>query len=329
MGSGPRLPPALGTGSAARGGQAPLATARGTPPGGCPGGTRGPFQGPHPHTTHAQGTRAMGPWGEGRRLTPHAPCDDARLRGETLRRGALPDPRNEQPGRGSAQRRTPIAPMGGLAARPTSERPGEGECQTPNAPGSRGGARPPRACERPAEAGETALGTGPRWSTIAAEPTSGSPTRTPPRPRHAQQKRAATGAGQPQEVRTTSPPLRHRDTAMAEPTAPRKMRPGSPTLDATHEVIRALGLRGGDGDPPLEDADSDSDPEMIPEAPRAAHPRGPRRQRAACTPSAPRGSRATAPGKAGAPGTIPDPPPMTGHCPQWGTRLHAPPCATV
>ena len=46
---------------------------------------------------------------------------------------------------------------------------------------------------------------------------------------------------------------------MAQPTAPRKTRPPSPTLDAAHEVIRVLGLQGGDGDLPPEDADTDSD----------------------------------------------------------------------
>ena len=63
-------------------------------------------------------------------------------------------------------------------------------------------------------------------------------------------KRAATGAGQPQEVRTPFPALRHRNTAMGEPTAPRKTRPRSPTLEATHKVIRALGALGSDEHPP-------------------------------------------------------------------------------
>ena len=52
---------------------------------------------------------------------------------------------------------------------------------------------------------------------------------------------------------------------MAEPAAPRKTRPRSPTLDAAQEVIRALGLRGAEGDPPQEDAGTDSDLEEIPE----------------------------------------------------------------
>ena len=59
---------------------------------------------------------------------------------------------------------------------------------------------------------------------------------------------------------------------MAEPAAPRKTRPRSPTLDAAHEVIRALGLRGGEGDPPQED---DSDLEEIPEPSTGSTPTDP------------------------------------------------------
>ena len=62
---------------------------------------------------------------------------------------------------------------------------------------------------------------------------------------------------------------------MAEPAAPRKTRPRSPTLDAAHEVIRALGLRGGEGDPPEEDAGTDSDLEEIPEPSAGSTPAEP------------------------------------------------------
>ena len=82
-----------------------------------------------------------------------------------------------------------------------------------------------------------------------------SPTHVPPRPQHVHQ---------PWEIRTPPPALRHSDTTMAQPAAPRKTRPRSPTLDAAHEVIRALELRGGGRDPPQEDADTDSDLEDIP-----------------------------------------------------------------
>ena len=62
---------------------------------------------------------------------------------------------------------------------------------------------------------------------------------------------------------------------MAEPTAPRKTHPRSPTLDAAHEVIRALGLRGGYRDSPPEDRNVNYDLEMIPEAPAGSPPAGP------------------------------------------------------
>ena len=63
---------------------------------------------------------------------------------------------------------------------------------------------------------------------------------------------------------------------MAEPTAPHKTRPHSRTLDAAHEVIRALGLQSRGGDPPpWEDADTDSDPDLIPAAPARSAPAGP------------------------------------------------------
>ena len=62
---------------------------------------------------------------------------------------------------------------------------------------------------------------------------------------------------------------------MAEPAAPRKTRPRSPTLDEEHEVIRALGLRDGEGDPPQGDAGTDSDLEALPEPPTGDAPAEP------------------------------------------------------
>ena len=62
---------------------------------------------------------------------------------------------------------------------------------------------------------------------------------------------------------------------MAEPAAPRKTRPRSPTLDEAHEVIRALGLRDGEGDPPQGDAGTDSDLEAVPEPPTGGAPAEP------------------------------------------------------
>ena len=62
---------------------------------------------------------------------------------------------------------------------------------------------------------------------------------------------------------------------MAELAAPCKTRPRSPMLDAAHEVIRALGLRGGEREPPQEDAGADSDLEIIPEPPAGSTPEEP------------------------------------------------------
>ena len=62
---------------------------------------------------------------------------------------------------------------------------------------------------------------------------------------------------------------------MAEPAAPRKTRPRSPTLDEAHEVIRVLGLRDGEGDPPQGDAGTDSDLEAVPEPPTGGAPAEP------------------------------------------------------
>ena len=71
------------------------------------------------------------------------------------------------------------------------------------------------------------------------------------------------------------PAIRHSDTTMAEPTAPRNTRPRSLKLDEAHKVIRALGLQSCGEDPPQEDADSDSDLEVIPTAPARGAPAGP------------------------------------------------------
>ena len=80
---------------------------------------------------------------------------------------------------------------------------------------------------------------------------------------------------QPRDIRTPTPALRHSDTTMAEPAAPRKTRPRSPTPDAAHEVIRALGLRDGEGDPPQGDAGTDSDLEAVSEPSTGSAPAEP------------------------------------------------------
>ena len=89
------------------------------------------------------------------------------------------------------------------------------------------------------------------------------------------EQRTSAPTHQPRDIRTPPPALRHSDTAMAEPAAPRKTRPRSPTLDEAHEVSRALGLRDGEGDPPQGDAGTDSDLEALPEPPTGDAPAEP------------------------------------------------------
>ena len=93
--------------------------------------------------------------------------------------------------------------------------------------------------------------------------------------RHPPRGRTNTPTHQPRDIRCPAPALRHSDTTMAEPAAPRKTRPRSPTLDAAHEVIRALGLRDGKREPPQGDAGTDSDLEAIPEPSTGSAPAEP------------------------------------------------------
>ena len=124
---------------------------------------------------------------------------------------------------------------------PEDRRPGEGQRLTPDAPRN-GGRHPSRG--RPS----------------ATPTTSNAPTQK----KH-----------QPRDIRTPPPALRHSNTTMAEPAAPRKTRPRSPTLDAAYEVIRALRIRDGEGDPPKGDAGTDSDLEAIPEPSTGSAPTEP------------------------------------------------------
>ena len=80
---------------------------------------------------------------------------------------------------------------------------------------------------------------------------------------------------QPRDIRTPPPALSLSYTTMAELAAPRKTRPRSPTLDEAQKVIRALGLRDGEGDPPQGDAGTDSDLEAVPEPPTGGAPAEP------------------------------------------------------
>ena len=124
---------------------------------------------------------------------------------------------------------------------PEDGRPGEGQRLTTDAPRN-GGRHPPP----------------------------GTPSRQPDN-----EQRTNAPTHQPRDIRTPPPALRHSDTTMTEPAAPRKTHPRSPTLDAAHEVIRALGLRDGKGDPPQGDAGTDSNLEAIPEPSTGSAPAEP------------------------------------------------------
>ena len=138
----------------------------------------------------------------------------------------------------------------------------------------------------------------------------------PRSPNQATHQRTNAPATQPRDIRTPPPALRHSDTAMAEPAAPRKTRPRSPTLDEAHEVIRALGLRDGEGDPPQGDAGTDSDLEALPEPPTGGAPAEPAPPAGSVPAICPAWKRATALAKAGAPNSTPSPAPMTERCPR-------------
>ena len=218
-----------------------------------------PVLGPHTRTDRTRDTRVAEPWlptpeegqsGEGQRLTSDAPQHGGRRPpfGDALPpppQRATPARKGTRCGAGAGPPR-PHRPRPGhvghgtLAAR-SRGRPGEGQRLTPDAPRNAGKRPPP-----------------------------GTPIRHP----HNEQRTNAP-THQPRDIRTPPPALRHSDTTMAEPAAPRKTRPRSPTLEEAHEVIRALGLRDGEGDPPQGDAGTDSDLEAVPEPPTGGAPAEP------------------------------------------------------
>ena len=219
----------------------------------------GPVLGPHARIDRTRDTRLAEPWlpapedrrsGEGQRLTRGAPHN-----------GGRHPPR----GRPSA---TPTACNAGPQGRtlwgrcwahtPASTAPGTHGSRNPGCPLRRTGDR-----ERDSAEHQTPL------TTLQGAP----PGMLIHRP-HTEQRTSAP-THQPRDICTPPPALRHSDTAMAEPAAPRKTRPRSPTLDEAHEVIRALGLRDGEGDPPQGDAGTDSDLEALPEPPTGGAPAEP------------------------------------------------------
>ena len=121
---------------------------------------------------------------------------------------------------------------------------------------------------------------------------------------------------QPRDIRTPPPALRHSDTTMAEPAAPRKIRPRSPTLDEAHEVIRALGLRDGERDPPQGDAGTDSDLEALPEPPTRGAPADPAPPAGSVTAICPAWKRGHCTGEGWGPKQHPQPGPDDGALPE-------------
>ena len=164
---------------------------------------------------------------------------------------------------------------------PEDGRPGEGQRLTPDAPRN-DGRRPPRG------------------HPSAAPTTSNAPTH------------------QPRDIRTPPPALRHSDTTMAELAAPRKTRPRSPTLDAAHEVLRALGLRDGEGDPPQGDVGTDSDLEAVPEPSTGSAPAEPAPLAGSVPTLCPAWKRGHCTGEGWCPKQHPQPGPDDGALPEVG-----------
>ena len=91
-----------------------------------------------------------------------------------------------------------------------------------------------------------------------------------------------------------------------------------PTLDAAHEVIRALGLRGGEGDPPQEDAGTDSALEEIPEPSMGSTPAEPAPAAGSVPTLCPAWKRGQCTGEGWCPKQHPQPSPDNGALPEVG-----------
>ena len=105
---------------------------------------------------------------------------------------------------------------------------------------------------------------------------------------------------------------------MAEPAAQRKGRPRSPTLDAAQEVIKALGLRDGEGDPPQGDAGTDSDVEEVPEPSMGSAPAEPAPPAGSVPTLCPAWKRRHCTGEGWCPKQHPQPGPDDGALPEVG-----------
>ena len=105
---------------------------------------------------------------------------------------------------------------------------------------------------------------------------------------------------------------------MVEPAAPRKTRPRSQMLDAAHKVIRALGLRGGEGDPRQEDAGTDSDLEEFQEPSTGSTPAEPAQPAGSVPTLCPALKRGHCTGEGWCPKQHPQPGPDDGALPALG-----------
>ena len=142
---------------------------------------------------------------------------------------------------------------------------------SPQEEGSRkGGERP--ASDAPRNGAATDRGGGaPSADTHTRMPACGTGVQAPPpTPRRAHSRCTSHGKSAPHPLLLGTATQQWRN-----PQPGAKTRPRSPTLDTAHEVIRALGLRGGKGDPPQEDAGTESDLKEIPEPSTGSTPAEP------------------------------------------------------
>ena len=215
----------------------PLTTVRSTPP--------GDVLPPAPQREQPQERRL--------RNRCRAPTPTPPTPGEHGQQGLAAGPKDGRPGVGG--RLKPDAPRNG-------EKPPPG--RAPAIPGARG-ARSPRAHDSPWGCPAYVQGTptGPKEQPPGTPAMFGTSQQKcllrkrrqalPPAPHHAHsmgRKTSRYGHSKATGGACPVPSLRHSDTTIAEPRAPRKTRPRCLTLDAAHEVIRALGFKSRSRDPP-------------------------------------------------------------------------------
>ena len=263
---------------------------------------RGTVLGPHTHTPAptARGWRTPtarpigGQSGEGQRLTSEAPR--TMVEGTPPGDALPPPPQQTRPALKGAR-------CGAGAGSPRPHRPH---------PGHTGRGTPATRPRGRAAGGGTAPNTR-RPSQWWKAPPRGTPFR------HLYNEQGTNApTHQPRDICTRPPALRHSDTTMAQPAAPRKTRPRSLTLDAAHEVIRVLGLRDGEGDPPQGDGGTDSDLEPVPEPSTGSAPAEPTPPAGSVPTLCPAWKRGHCTGEGWCPKQHPQPGPDDGALPELG-----------